>query len=346
MSNKPSNQIIVTGGTGLLGSHLLIELTKSEDKIIAIKRPTSSLTTIEKLFHWHFNDNGKHFKKIKWIDGDLSDIDSLLEIFTEDSKIYHVAGKVSFNKKDKEELLKINIKGTANVVNAALEKGIHKLCHVSSIAAIGRSSNNSLTNEETPIENIAKISPYAVSKYEGEREVWRGVAEGLKAVIVNPTIILGPGNWMDSSARLFHQVYKGLNFYTGGTNGYVGVDDLAKIMIQLMEDDVTAERYIINSENISYKQLFTWMAEALNVKPPQHLAGPYLSEIAWRLLKAVSFITGKQPLITKDTAQTANSTYRYSNEKIIEQTGFRFKPVKETIEEAAKYFLQDLNKKP
>ena len=343
MTAKQSNKIIVTGGTGLLGSHLLIELSKTDNHIIALKRPSSKLETLEKIFRWYFKGNKSQFEKINWIDGDITDFDSLLDLFIKDSKVYHVAGKVSFNPKDKDQLEAINVKGTANVVNAALEKGISKLCHVSSIAAIGRSSNHSLTDEETPIENLTKLSPYAVSKYEGEREVWRGIAEGLNAVILNPTIILGPGNWHDSSARLFRQVYKGLKFYTNGTNGYVGADDLAKIMINLMNDEISSQRYIINADNISYQDLFNWMAESLQVKPPQHLAGPVLSEISWRLLKAASIITGKPPLITKATAQTANSNYKYSNEKIINQTGYQFKRVKETIEETAQFFLQDLN---
>jgi nucleoside-diphosphate-sugar epimerase len=249
---------------------------------------------------------------------------------------------VSFNKLDKEELMEVNIKGTANVVNAALKKKVGKLCHVSSIAAIGRASNDVLTHEEIPMGNLTKISAYGISKYEGEREVWRGIAEGLSAVIVNPTIILGPGNWQDSSARLFHQVYKGLRYYTQGSNGYIAADDLAKIMIQLMNSGAESQRYIVSSENVSYKQLFSWIAEALQVNPPKHLAGPYLSAIAWRLLKARSFFTGKPPLITRETAQTANSLYKYSNEKIIEQTGYRFKPIKETIEETARYFLEDV----
>ena len=343
MSTKSSNKIIVTGGTGLLGSHLLIELSKTENHIIALKRPTSKLETVEKLFRWYFKEIKSPFEKITWVDGDITDMDSVSDLLSKDSKVYHVAGKVSFNPKDKEPLEAINVKGTANVVNAALEKGISKLCYVSSIAAIGRSSNYALTDEETPIENLTKLSPYAISKYEGEREVWRGIAEGLNAVIVNPTIILGPGNWHDSSARLFRQVYKGLKFYTNGANGYVGADDLAKIMMFLMNHEISSERFIVNAENVSYQQLFTWMAEALKVKPPQHLAGPILSEISWRVLKAASILTGKPPLITKATSQTANSNYKYSNQKIINQTAYQFKQVKETIEETAKFLLQDLN---
>jgi len=344
MQSQQQKTTIITGGTGLLGSHLLYELSKKGNNIIALKRPASSLSLTEKIFQWRKNNSQSNFQKIHWVDGDITDIDSLLKIFEKGSEVYHAAGKVSFNGKDRNRLFDINIKGTANVVNAALEKGVSKLCFVSSIAAIGRSSNNNLTSEETPWDNTAKTSLYAESKYEAEHEIWRGIAEGLPAVIVNPSIILGPGNWDKSSARLFSNVYKGLKFYTKGTNGYVAADDLAKIMIALMESDVESQRFIINSENISYQQLFTWIAESLHVEPPKYLAGPILSETVWRILKLASLFTGKTPLITRETAQTANSNYYYSNEKIILQTGFHFKPIKETIKETAEFFLQDLNR--
>ncbi len=345
MQNNLQKTIIVTGGTGLLGSHLLHELSKREAKIIALKRLTSSLVPTEKIFQWLSNNSKTDFHKIHWVDGDITDIDTLLEIFKEKSQVYHVAGKVSFNEKDKDQLFEINVRGTANIVNAAIEKGVSKLCFVSSIAAIGRSSNNKAIDEETPWDDNSKTSLYAESKYEAEREIWRGIAEGLHAVIVNPSIILGPGNWDESSARLFSQVYKGLNYYTKGVNGYVAADDLAKIMIALMESEVQSRRFIINSENISYQQLFTWIAKALHVKPPKYSAGPLLSEIAWRILKLTSIVTGKPPLITRETAQTANSSYHYSNKEIIKQTGFNFKPVKETIEETARFFLSDINER-
>lgn len=344
MKSQTQKTTIITGATGLLGSHLLYELSKKEDNIIALKRPASSLSLTEKIFKWQENNSKTNFKKINWVEADITDIDSLLKIFEKDSKVYHAAGKVSFDEKDKNQLFEVNVNGTGNVVNAAIEKGVSKLCFVSSIAAIGRSSNNTPTSEETPWDNNAKISLYAESKYEAEREIWRGIAEGLSSVIVNPSIILGPGNWNESSARLFSNVYNGLKFYTKGTNGYVAADDLAKIMIALMESDAESQRFIINSENITYQQLFTWIAESLHVKPPKYLAGPILSETVWRILKLVSLFTGKTPLITRETAQTANSNYYYSNEKIILQTGFHFKPIKETIKETAEFFLQDLNR--
>lgn len=336
-----SQQITVTGGTGLLGSQLLYELSKTKETIVALKRQSSSTELVEKIFKWGCRI--QDYRKIHWIDGDITDINCLLEIFKKGSQVYHVAGKVSLNAKEKQKMFEVNMNGTANVVNAALEKGIRKLCHVSSIAAIGHNDRPTLTDEEVPWIEEANPSIYGKSKYEAEREVWRGIAEGLNAVIVNPTIILGPGNWTESSAQLFHRIYKGLGFYTQGTNGYVDAEDLAKIMIQLMESKIESQRFIINAENITYKQMFTWIAEALGVKPPKHLAGPHLGALAWRVMKITRYLTGKTPLITKDAIQFANTMNRYSNEKIVAQTGYRFKPVKNTVKDTAEFFLRDIN---
>lgn len=343
MTSSQLKQIVVTGGTGLLGSRFLFELSKTHDKIIALKRPSSSTSLVEKVFKWgsRFSD----YHKIHWENGDVTDFDTLLEIFKKGCQVYHIAGKVSLNPKEKQKMFEVNINGTANVVNAGLEKGVQKLCHVSSIAAIGSSNHQTLTDEEVPWDEEQNPSIYAKSKYEAEREVWRGIAEGLHAVIVNPTIIIGPGNWTESSAQLFHQIHQGLRFYTKGTNGYVAAEDLAKIMIRLMNSKTESQRFIITAENISYKQMFSWIAEALQKKPPKYLAGKHLTELAWRTLKITSLLTGKAPLITKDTVQFANTEYRYSNDKIIKETGYQFKTIKTTIEETARFYLQDVNGK-
>ena len=341
--SKTKSDILVTGGTGLVGAHLLFHLAQKEEQIIALKRETSSTELTEKIFKWYTNKEDKNtFDKIKWIDGDITDIASLEHAFQNIKQVYHTAGLVSFAPQDKEALMETNTRGTENIVNTALASGVEKLCYVSSVSAIGRDSNEATVHEEIPWDNNAEISWYARSKHEAEREVWRGMAEGLNAVIVNPSIILGPGKWNTGSAKMFETVYKGLNYYTSGTNGYVDVNDLAKIMIQLMHSGISEERFLINGENLSYQNLFTKMAEALRVEPPSKKAGKWASEMVWRLLKIKSIITGKKPLITKETARTANSTYHYSNEKIKRATGYRFRPISETIEYTATLFLDDI----
>jgi len=332
--------ILVTGGTGLVGAHLLFQLSQKEEKIRALRRSLSSVDQTRKIFSYYTPQPEKFFSKIEWVEGNILDIDTLLSAMENVEKVYHTAAKVSFDPKDKTEIMETNVTGTVNVVNACLEKKVKKLCYVSSIAAVGRAGAEGITTEETEWKSGQKISQYAISKHEAEREVWRGIAEGLNAVIVNPTIILGAGNFNAGSSKMFQTVYHGLKVYTKGMNGYVDVNDVAKAMILLMESNISGERFILNSENMSYKIFFEIMAFSLGVKPPKYKAGKVASELTWRLLKFSSRLTGKRPLITRDTARTANSVYRYSSNKFTEVTGMRFSPVAESIKRTADIFLK------
>lgn len=332
--------ILVTGGTGFIGAHLLYHLVVSGKQVKALKRESSKLDLIEKTFNYYSDNPQKLLDKIEWVEGDILDIYSLLDTFEGVDQLYHTAAIVSFHPKDKTNLIRTNIDGTKNVINAALEKKVGKLCHVSSIGALGRADGSGIVDETRHWSN-KKSSVYSTSKHESEREVWRGIAEGLNAVIINPSIVLGPGNWNSGSPQVFQTMWKGLQFYTGGTNGFVDVNDVAKAMILLMEGNFQGERYILNSENIAYKQFFEWMAAAMHIPAPKYKAGPFLSGIGWRALKIISLITGKPSSITKETAETANQHYRYSNQKIIDATGMEFVPVKESIERTASYFLRD-----
>jgi len=332
--------ILVIGGTGLVGAHLLYQLTQKEEKVRVLRRPTSSMSQAEKIFSFYTSQPEKYYSRIEWVEGDILDIESLLRAMNGIEKVYHTAAVVSFDPRDEAEILETNITGTANVVNACLEKKIKKLCYVSSVAALGRAGIEGVTTEKTEWKNGQKASSYAISKHEAEREVWRGIAEGIKAVIVNPTIILGAGNFNTGSSRMFQTVYNGLKFYTRGVNGYVDVNDVAKAMILLMEGKYSGERFILNGENLSYQQTFDMMARSLGVEAPKYKAGKFLSELGWRMLRARSFFTGKSPLITKQTARTANSIYHYSNEKFVKATGMRFTPMAGSIEKTAEIFLK------
>ncbi len=330
---------LVTGGTGLVGAHLLYHLTQKEVKVRALRRSQTSVSQTQKVFSYYTSQPEKYYSKIEWVDGDILDIDSLLNMLKDVEKVYHTAALVSFDPKKTAEIMETNITGTTNIVNACLENKIKKLCYVSSVAALGRAGNEGVTSEDSEWKTGEKTSPYAISKHEAEREVWRGIAEGLKAVIVNPTIILGAGNFNTGSSKMFQTVYNGLKFYTLGTNGYVDVNDVAKAMILLMEGKYSGEQFILNSENLNYQQLFETMARMLGVEPPKFKAGEFLSELGWRMLKARSLFTGKSPLITKQTARTANSIYRYSNEKFVKATGMLFMPMEESIKKTVEIFL-------
>jgi len=328
----------VTGGTGLVGAHLLFDLLQKGRSVRALKRPTSSLSVIENIFHYYSDNAEDLLQKIEWIEGDILDFYLLDELIQEDEKVYHAAAFVSFNPEDHDQIRQINMEGTHNIVNACIKNKVRKLCYVSSIAALGRGESNRATTEEDYREATYKSSVYSQSKFDAEQEVWRGIAEGLNAVMVNPAVIIGPGDWNKGSSQLIQTVYKGLKFYTQGTNGYVDVRDVSKAMIQLMESEIVNQRYVLSSENWNYKQLFDSIAQALNVQPPPYFAGPALSGITWRILKVASLFSSKAPLITKETAHNANSFYSYSSKKIIKELDFEFIPLEKSIADTCLLF--------
>ncbi len=296
---------------------------------------------VGKVFGYYSENSSELLDSIEWVTGDVKDIYSLYDAMDGVDKMYHCAAIVSFLASDKDEMMKVNVDGTANVVNACLHKGIEKLCYVSSIASLGQAENNEMTTEETKWKNSDKISAYSISKFGAEREVWRGTVEGLRAVMVNPAVIIGPGDWSKGSSQLFELMWKGLKFYTSGVNGYVDVRDVVKAMTMLMDSETANERFILCSENLSYQQFFQMMAEGLNKKQPTIKAGTMLSQLAWRAEKLKSLLTASRPLITKETARTANHKCYYSNEKIVTKAGFEFMPMRVSIKETCELFLKD-----
>lgn len=336
--------ILITGGTGLVGSHLLYNLCKSGHRVRVLKRNASNVSNIKKVFSYYTSSPDELLKNIEWADADLLDVYSLMEAMEGVSEVYHCAAMVSFNPKDEEEMRMINTEGTANMVNAALEKKVKKFLHVSSIATIGRNKTDDLCNEDLFWKASPENSNYAVSKYGAEREVWRAAEEGLKVVIVNPSVIIGPGNWMQSSANMFSKGYKGIKFYTDGLNGFVDVRDVAALMIKLMDSEISNQRYILSAENVAFRQYFDYMHEAFGKPKSSIKAGKLLSSFAWREEKLRHLITGATPLITKETARSAHHRSFFSNEKIKKVfPDFNFIPVEQSVKDTATLFLQDKN---
>jgi len=337
--------ILVTGGTGLVGTHLLFDLVSSGKKVRALKRNSSNLSHVKKVFSYYSNDSEKLFKNIEWIDADLSDVFSLLDSMDGVTEVYHCAAMVSFEKKHAAEMMKVNIAGTANMVNAALEKGVKKFCHVSSIAAIGRAEKGKLTSEETFWKSSPDQSNYSISKYGAEREVWRAAEEGLNVIVVNPSLIIGGGNWTQSSSNMFSSGYSGLKFYSSGAMGFVDVRDVSKLMIRLMESNYSNQRYLLNAENISFKKYFEIMHLAFGKPLPSIKAGKFLSGFAWRAEKIKTMLTGMPPLITKETSRSANSISYFSNDKILNVfPDFKFISVEQSVKDTCNLYLKDLGK--
>ena len=331
----------ITGGTGLLGSHLLLRLTEEKRQIRAIYRSKQKVESVRKLFQL-IDPEGwtERWAQIEWVEGDILDVQGLEIALKGCEDVYHCAGLVSFDPRQFDQVMKINREGTANMVNCCLDEKIRKFCHVSSTAAIG-GIPNTLTTEETHWKNTPEISGYAHSKYAAEREVWRGMEEGLHAVIVNPSVLFGAGNWNESSMTIFRTVNNGLPFYTSGQNGFVDARDVAEIMIRLMESEITHERFLCVGENVPFQVILTKIAIRLKKKPP-HLATPrWLMGFAWRISMVIARLRGHSPTVTKETTASAFKTMTYSTAKIKNLLKFEFRPIDETIDYAVCYQINE-----
>lgn len=322
--------VVVTGGTGFVGSRLIFDLVSNGKNVTALLRPNTSNKKFIQAIKYYTPDPDSIAEKVTWMNGSLDSVEDLQNAIHKGDRVYHCAAKVSFNPKENADTIETNVEGTANLVNVCLEKGVDKLCHISSIGALGGKINGELIDEETPWSSAGK-STYSLSKYYSELEVWRGIAEGLNAVIVNPSVILGPGNWNTGSPRLFSTVAKGLTFYTKGSTGYVDVRDVSKAMTMLMNSDINSERFLLSSENISYQKLFTLIANSVKVKPPKIYASRFITGLGYRFDKLRSIIFGSEPVLTKQTHQISHSINQYSGNKIVKSLKFDYTPISETI---------------
>ncbi len=331
--------IFVTGGTGLVGSHVLLKLVEKGYLFKALKREKSSLSVCRSVFKYYNQEES--FLKINWVNGDITDIISLEELIVDCDQILHCAAIVSFNTADYNLMRKVNVEGTKNIVNTALNLGIKKLGYVSSIATLGRNSTNDTVDEECHFKFSKKESYYAISKYYAEQEVWRGSQEGLDVIIINPSVILGPGNWNRGSSQIFKKIFNGLIFYAPGSTGYVDVFDVSEALLELFFSDIKNERFILNGKNLSYRECFDRIALCLGKKKATIKVTPFLKSVAWRVEKLRSFFTGNAPLITRETANSSMRRHSYSAKKIKNKIGFEFTDINDTIKKYCAWFISD-----
>lgn len=333
--------ILVTGATGLVGSYLVLHLAEKGLAVSAIYRNEASIEKTKDVFVMY--DKAALFTHIHWIPADINDIPSLELAFENIDYVYHCAAKISFDPRDEEQLRKINIEGTANIVNFCLAKNVKKLCYVSSIAALGDLPvHQQITDEETDWNPEKPHSDYAISKYGAEMELWRGQQEGLEVVIVNPGVILGavPKTWNrnEGSFKIISTVVKGLKYYTSGTTGFVGVRDVVNIMTQLMEGPHKGERYILVAGNLSYHALTALIADKLHVARPQRLATNWMTELAWRWDWVATNVFFQKRKLTKAIAKSLHTNDVYSNSKIITELDYRFEPIESVVERIAEHY--------
>lgn len=327
--------VLVTGGTGFIGSYIIKNLVEKGHSVRAIRRSPKLPFYIPK----------EILNKVDWVDGDILDIVSLNDSMKGINAVIHSAAIVSFSKKNRQQMYQVNVEGTANVVNASIDNNIKRILHVSSIAALGRIVKPALVKEEKKWEENKNNTHYAISKHHAEMHVWRGFAEGLEGVIINPGTVLGFGDWHQSSCAVFKNVYKEFPWYTTGINGFVSVDDVAETAVQLLFSEITQKRFIINSENWSFQQLFNTIADNFHKKRPHKEATKTIGEIAWRLEWLKEIFTGKKALLTRETAKIAHSKTSFDNSAVLKiLPGFQFTSLEIVIKNSCEKYLEALQK--
>jgi len=318
LTTSDKSVVLVTGASGLVGSYLVQALIEKGQDVKALYRASKP--------QYNYAD------KVEWIQGDILDLCSLEDAMDNVRQVYHCAAIVTFNPKQKRLLNATNIEGTANIVNACLSNGIDKLLYVSSVSALGRMRQNELVSEKMQWSEETNNSEYGRTKFFAEMEVWRGIGEGLNAVIVNPTVILGAADWNKSSSAIFKNMYNEFPWYASGVTGFVDVQDVVKAMILLMESNISNERFIVSAANLSYGELFTNIAKAFNKKTPYKKVTPFIAELVWRAETLRSSLNGHQPLVTKETARTAQAKVFFDNSKLLQfLPQFQYRPMQESI---------------
>lgn len=333
-TNQPIN-ILLTGGSGFLGAYILKNLVEKGHSVRAIRRSAKLPFFIGK----------EILDKVEWVEGDVLDVVSLDDAMRGVQAVIHSAAVVSFSKAERKKMYQVNMEGTANVVNTALENHVQRLLHISSIAALGRTIKEETVTEEKKWEDNSNNTHYAISKHHAEMHVWRGFAEGLDGVIINPSTILGYGDWHQSSCAIFKNAYNGFSWYTKGVNGFVGVEDVAEAAVELLQSGINHKRFIVNSENWPFQKLFNCIADGFGKRHPYREATKAMGEIAWRLESLKSLVTGKKPLLTRETAKVAHSKTSFDNSALLEALpGFGFTPLEAVVKKSCDKYLEALQR--
>jgi len=322
------SNILVTGASGFVGKALVKALISQGIKPRVLLRQNSSKVNL-----LDYIDN------CDMVYGDITDYESLLQALQGIEKVYHTAALVSFQASNHDKLLQVNSVGSRNLVNAMLEVGAKRLLYISSTAALGRNENQTVIDENTEWDASTHNTMYGISKYQGELEAWRGYAEGLEVAIINPAIILGNGAWQFGTGKFFEMAYKEFSWYSSGSNGFVGLDDVVSASILLMESHISGERFILCENNYTYQQIFNTIAMALNKKPPHRALTPFLAGLAWRLAYIYSIISGKEAFITKEIAKNAMSHNAYNGKKIKTAIPFNYTAIENVISKTALHYL-------
>lgn len=330
--------IFLTGGTGLVGMRVLYDLVVSGETVRALKRPSSDLDKVREVFDfYHGRDTDELFQKIDWVNGDLLDVVSLQDAMKGCDEVIHAAAMVSFHPREADVLYQMNVLGTRYMVDVALESGIQRFLHISSVAALGRKNDGVAINEQSKWVDGLDASGYARSKYGAEQEVWRGAEEGLSVVIVNPVVVVGAGRAEHSSGQIFAGA-SGRSRYINGMISLVDVRDVSKMALQLMRSDVRSERFVLCSQDLENQKFMEFMSHAMEVDPPTKQAPTWMLEVAWRVVALKDLIFRTKSLLTKETVKGSLNRYSYDTSKVKDSLDVAFIPVRQSLEYFAPFY--------
>ena len=330
--------VLVTGGTGLVGSHLLLKLAQQNKSVRALYRKGANLERVKTVFSYYSKNSKSLYETIEWAEADLNDLPKLTLAFKDITHVFHCAAYISFDPSNYKILRATNIKGTANIVNLSIANKVEKLCYVSSVATLGYDAD--LITEETKWEGNQNQSVYAISKYGAEMEVWRASQEGVAAVIVNPGVILGPGFWNSGSGLLLKLAGKKQRYFTNGRTGYVAVNDVTNAMLDLMDSDIKNQRYVLVAENLTYKEILTTVAKSMEIAPPTKLASERMLQFAMVYDWLQSKLLGRKRRLSKALCRALTRDCKFSSEKIkTDLKSFKFTPISEATQQVVQYFF-------
>lgn len=323
-----------------MGSHLLLDLIRSGEKVRAIFRTEESLLRVKEVFSYYVSEEKMEelFKGIEWVKADVTDIPSLQKAFADVDRVYHSAAVISFDPSQDHLLRKVNIEGTANIVNFCIKNGIEKLCFVSSIATLDQVPGEKIINEESYWNKDKDHDMYAITKYGAEMEVWRASQEGVKVIIVNPGVIIGPGFWNNGSGKLFTKVAEGLKYYLSKITGFVDVLDVVKAMKELMNSGIQNEQFILVAENLPFRDVLETAAKSMKKIPPSTALRPWMISIGWLAEIVKSWFGSYERQLNKDSSKSLFRDHYYSSDKIKKTIGFSFGSVLEAVAETAKKY--------